>query len=418
VIGTLILCIRMLDSEESILITPILDSGVLPTPRPRKRILGLIVGFDIGILFVSIVDKVGSAKSQSVLTLLNYFISVGLAVTIHEFGHLTAGWLVGFHFSHISVGPLSIKIQYGRLKVQIRRGLGALGYAGMHIETVKGVRRSLLLYTAAGPAANLISGVLAALLVNSAFPSLRTTWVAPFATGFSVLSLLIGLMSLVPYGKTVRSDGARIWMLLNSPDRTRRWITAAALASQQRRGVLPRNWKRTWLKAVCSVRDASVDEISGNVLAYIAASDVDDAPTAATHLERCLELAPLSPPASRDFVAREASYFCAWFRSDAKLAEHWLSQVKRSKLTVPLLQIRTNIALDCARHRFDDAIGGWQKGADFIERLPLTPIRGPLLESWREWGDQIRDRKRRQEVAGSSDTRLIGSGGCLLLNES
>jgi len=304
--------------------------------------------------------------------------------------------LVGFHFSHISVGPLSVRVEYGRLKVQIRRDIGALGYAGMHIETVTGLRRHFLLYAAAGPAANLISGTLAALFVNFPPLPLRMTWVASFAAGFSVLSLILGLLSLVPYGKTLRSDGARIWMLLTSYEGTRRWITAAALASQQRKGVRPKDWKRTWLKAVCSLRDASFDEISGNMLAYIAASDIKDAPTAASHLERCLELTPSSQPMSRDFVTREASFFCAWFRSDPLLAERWISQMKRPKVMSPLLRIRTDIALDCAHLKFDDAIDDWRKGAVFIEHLPITPFKVPLQESWREWGDEIRDKKNRQ----------------------
>jgi len=372
--------------------TPILDSGVLPPLRPRKRALGVIIGFCIGILFAIVVDNVGSKGSHPGVALLSYFASLGIAVTIHELGHLAAGWFVGFHFSHISLGPFSLRVEYGRLKVQIRRDFGALGYAGMHIETVNRLRRRLLLYAASGPSANLISGTLAALFVSLAAPSFRTTWVASFAAGFSVLSLLMGLLSLVPYGKTLRSDGARIWMLLHSYEGTRRWITAAALASQQRKGVQAKNWKRTWLKAVCSVRDASIDEISGNMLAYIAASAIKDAPTAAAHLERCLELAPLSQPTARDFVAREAAYFCAWFRGDPTLADRWLAQMKRPKLTNPLLQIRTNIALGCARHNFDEAIGAWHKGADFIERLPVTVIKGLLQESWQEWGDEIQER--------------------------
>lgn len=373
--------------------TPILDSGVLPPLRPRKRALGVIIGFCIGILFAIVVDNVGSKGSHPGVALLSYFASLGIAVTIHELGHLAAGWFVGFHFSHVSLGPFSLRVEYGRLKVQIRRDFGALGYTGMHIETVNRLRRRLLLYAASGPSANLISGTLAALFVSLAAPSFRTTWVASFTAGFSVLSLLMGLLSLVPYGKTLRSDGARIWMLLHSYEGTRRWITAAALASQQRKGVQAKNWKRTWLKAVCSVRDASIDEISGNMLAYIAASAIKDAPTAAAHLERCLELAPLSQPTARDFVAREAAYFCAWFRGDPTLADRWLAQMKRPKLTNPLLQIRTNIALDCARHSFDEATGAWQKGADFIERLPVTVIKGLLQESWREWGDEIRQRQ-------------------------
>src|ERR1700726_4953895 len=213
-------------------ITPILDSGILPPPRPKKRAMGAVIGFGIGILFAVVLDKFGSKASPPKFSLLFYFASVALAVTIHELDHLIAGWFVGFHFSHISVGPISVRVEYGRLKVQVRRDLGALGYAGMHIETVTRLRRRLLLYGAEGPGANLISGVLAALFISFASPSLRKMWMLSFAAGFCLLSLLIGLLSLVPYGKTLRSDGAR------------RWITGAALASQQRKGIQPRNWKR------------------------------------------------------------------------------------------------------------------------------------------------------------------------------
>lgn len=231
------------------------------------------------------------------------------------------------------------------------------------------------------------------MFVNFSPPPLRTTWVQPVAAGFSLLSFVTTGLSLVPYGSTLRSDGARIWMLCTSVRGTRRWIAAAALASQQRRGIRPRAWKQTWLKVVCSVRDASVDEYSGNMLAYMAASDRKDAAQSATFLERCLELMPSAQLISRELVAREASYFCAWFRGDAIEAERWLSQVKRLRVATPLVQIRTNIALSCARRDFDAAFAGWMKGAEFIERLPRTSIKSLLQESWREWGDEIRQRQ-------------------------
>src|SRR5258707_5552884 len=110
----------MPDLLESVSVTQILDLGVLPPPRPKKRVLGVIIGLGLGILFGATIDNFGSAGSQPHLSLLFYFASLGLAVAIHELGHLTAGWLVGFHFSHISVGPLSVRVEYGRLKVQIR----------------------------------------------------------------------------------------------------------------------------------------------------------------------------------------------------------------------------------------------------------------------------------------------------------
>jgi hypothetical protein len=388
--------------------TPILDSGTLLPPRPKKRILGAIIGLCIGLLFAAVIHHVSRTRGQNNLALFFYFANLVLVVTVHELAHLLAGWVVGFHFDRISIGPLSLRIEYGRLKIQFSPALpGALGYAGMNIQTVRKICRRLLVYIAAGPVMNLVSGILAAFFVRYPPLSLRTSWVVPFAAGFSLFSLLLGLVSLVPYGSTLRSDGARIWMLLTSAAKARRWIAAAALANQQKEGVRVKHWKQTWVKAVCALQDSSTDEVVGNMLAYVAASAKQDTKSSAAYLERCLELAPVAPPSSRDFVAREAAYFSAWFRNDLKLAERWSSQIKGPKLIAPLIEIRLAIALDCARCKFDAAITGWQKGFDFIERMPDIPMKAPLRESWQEWGEEIREKQTRQSEVTTADSPVL-----------
>jgi hypothetical protein len=383
-------CMPMHDLQEAASATPILDSGVLPPVRRGRRAVGVVIGACIGIVFAVVINNVGSLGPQPGLALLFYFTILGLVVTIHELGHLVAGWIVGFHFSLISIGPFTIKIQYGRLNVQLRRDLGAIGYAGMHIETVKKARRSLLTFVAAGPGANLLSGALAVLFAYFAAPTSRDSWLLPFAAGFSALSFIMAVLSLIPYD---RSDGARLWMLLNSREGARRWIASCALGSQQRKGIRPKNWKQSWMKAACSIRDGRLDELNSNLLAYVAASDRKDAVAAAKYLERSLDLAHYPHPAQRDFIAREASYFCAWFRGDLPLAERWLSQIRRPKLTTELLQVRTGIALDCARHNFDSALAGSKKGAEFIGRLPDSKMKPLLQDSWQEWTEEIQQKQ-------------------------
>lgn len=93
--------------------------------------------------------------------MLLYLPVLMLTVVLHELGHLVAGVAVGFHFSIISIGPFSIGLQYGRVKFQLRAQSGALGYAGMHIEAVSRLRRSLFIFVIAGPLTNLVSGTLA-----------------------------------------------------------------------------------------------------------------------------------------------------------------------------------------------------------------------------------------------------------------
>jgi Peptidase family M50 len=394
----MLICPPMPDIRYAIETTPILDSGVLPPRKPTKRILGFAVGLGSSLVFAGVIGLISTTKEHTTAIFLVYLPILLGVVVLHELGHVAAGTMVGFHFSTISVGPFAVGLQYGRVKFQIRTQSGSLGYAGMHIETLSRIRRNLLVFIIGGPLTNLVSGTFAAVFVLMAPRALRSGWLVPSAAAFSLLSLLVFALSAIPLRSTLHSDGARIRMLLKSRNEARRWIAAMALASQQRRGVRPRQWKRTWVQAVCSVRDSSFDEFFGNLLGYIAGSDRKDVAAEARHLERCLELAHLAPGMSRDVIARESSHFCAWTRCDSTLAEKWLSQVKNSKPLTPLMGIRTEIALQCARGNLGEALSLWQEGVVFIERLPSSPIRSTLELSWQEWGTEIKEKSHQGAV--------------------
>jgi hypothetical protein len=144
----------MADVEQSE--TPILDSGVLPPQRKKNSVLGFCFGVVIGILFLVVVIKASSTESQKDIAGFTYFIALGLAVIIHELGHLIAGWLVGFHFASISVGPFILGKEHGKIKIHFRQGLGALGFAGVHIDRIRRLRRRFLIFIIGGPASNLL----------------------------------------------------------------------------------------------------------------------------------------------------------------------------------------------------------------------------------------------------------------------
>jgi hypothetical protein len=137
--------------------TPILDSGVLPprTRNKKKKVFGFITGFVGGICLGLAITRVLSKPFGSELfpgeALLVFIAALGLSVTVHEFGHLVAGWTLGFRFSFVSVGPFWLRLEHGMLKVRFRREMPALGYAGMHVNGARKLRRRLLIYIAAGP---------------------------------------------------------------------------------------------------------------------------------------------------------------------------------------------------------------------------------------------------------------------------
>jgi hypothetical protein len=381
----------MADVEQSE--TPILDSGVLPPQRKKNSVLGFCFGVVIGILFLVVVIKASSTESQKDIAGFTYFIALGLAVIIHELGHLIAGWLVGFHFASISVGPFILGKEHGKIKIHFRQGLGALGFAGVHIDRIRRLRRRFLIFIIGGPASNLLSAALVVVLVKYAFPSVRGSWLMPVIAGFLYLSLFLGVIGFLPLWSKSRSDGSRIWMLLTSYKKSRRLISAMALINQTRLGVPLKSWKCTWLKAVTAVRDESFDEFTANWIAFLAASGRKDVPTLRTHLERCLELAYMLPVAKRDEIAREAGIYAAWHGNNAILAERWLAQMKYPKQIVKIMQIRIDIVMAYARKDFGNAFNGMDEGSVFIESLPQSPYQEMLKQSWLEWKDELREKQ-------------------------
>jgi len=376
--------------------TPILDSGVLPPRARRTTWRGLSIGFVLGLLWALIVIKVVGGQFENLfpgLGVLLLVFAIFLAITVHEIGHLTAGWVVGFRFSVIRIGPFSLNLEHGRLRVRIRREMPALGYAGMHIDNVRRLHRRMLIYIAAGPIANLLSVPATVLLVNYAFPRLGKSWVAVPAAEFALISLMFTMLSLVPIQSGLLSDGARIEMLLCSRERSRRWLSIAAIGMSSNGGKRAKDWRRTNLQRATSVHDNSMDTFTGIWLAYLSANDRKDADTAAGHLERCLDFTPRLPISLRELVAQEAAVFSAWFRNDGSLADKWLTQVKKPLLMQRLVRLRLDVALRCAHQDYPAATLAWQEGLTFIERATSGASQHRLRESWLEWQEEIRERQ-------------------------
>lgn len=362
-------------------------------------LIGIVLAIPFAVVLISVVNQTRRFNEQAAnFVLVAYLACFALSIIAHEIGHLLAGWMVGFRFSSITIGPIALQVEYGRLRAGIRRSLPAAGYAGMHIDQVRRLRQRLLRFIAGGPLANLLTAVLAAgwLALNPP----RSIALAASLELFWMFSALIAIINLLPLRiGMLYTDGARMLMLRSSLPKARRWISLTAIGNQRENGVRGKLWKHTWLNAAARLGDGSFDDFAGNWVAYAAANDRKDIPVAAAHLERCLDLARLLGPSLRDLVALEATVFTAWFKEDAATAQKWFSQTHRLKSLPKLLQIRAEIALRCARGEFPAALSRWQEAYAFIEKLPKTPIKERLLEGFLEWRSEI---EQRQEAYGRS----------------
>src|SRR3974390_2203094 len=137
--------------------TPILDSAVQGKMKRKNlagTLFGLLLGIPFGIALIASSNGALEARNPAAdYILLIYISAIVSAIVAHELGHLLAGWLVGFRFNSIMIGPVLLLLEYRRLKLQIRRPHPAGGYSGMHVNRIRRLRRRLLIFIAAGPAA-------------------------------------------------------------------------------------------------------------------------------------------------------------------------------------------------------------------------------------------------------------------------
>jgi hypothetical protein len=222
-----------------------------------------------------------------------------------------------------------------------------------------------------------------------------------FLAQFVAVSILLALVSLVPFGRGSTNDGSRIARLLTNKEYARRRVSLLSLGLQQRNGIRSKDWKQTWLRAALLPRDDSREEFGGNWLAYIGANARKDKALAGAYLERCLELSAFMGVETRNLLAQEAAVHCAWFRQEAALAEKWLGQAKKTRSGELLRGIRIRIAMRCVHHDFNSALEAWNDGMKVIEKLPENTNRKKLREGWIEWCEEIRERQLESSVVPS-----------------
>ena len=340
----------------------------------------------IGVLLMELLAIAGGLWHEHAAVIFLLLFLLGIAV--HEAGHLVAGWAAGFHFHSVQIGPLLLEDEYGVVRAHFSLDMMYLGYAGMHANSVRKLRRRLLIYTAGGPGANLLSVIVVIVVAHLMPPS--DSALATAAGQFGAISLVLAMISLVP---VATNDGGSIEMLLCSPLSARRLISAVAIGAQFNQGIRARNWKQTWLKAATYIPDKSPSDFYANWMAYMSADDKNDAALSTQYLERCLSATPLLTNRLRNIVAQEAFVHCAWSKKDLRLAEKWLAQVRKRRSQHPIVQARIEVASHCARGDFDNAVSAYEKGLRLLQHMPAKPYIRALQESWLEWRAEIEERK-------------------------
>jgi len=158
----------------------------------------------------------GLPRSFGLLDFSGFVVAIVITIVVHELGHAVVGRALGMRLRSFIIGPFQWRVSDGRWKFKfvLAHILSARGGAGVVPSNPAQNRLEEICMIAAGPAVNLVVGVLASC---AALTALDQPWEQRwhFLAVLATLSFVTFLGNLVPFRpEGAYSDGARIYQLL------------------------------------------------------------------------------------------------------------------------------------------------------------------------------------------------------------
>src|ERR1700722_8808483 len=292
-------------------------------------------------------------------------------VIIHEGGHALTGMALDMKVAAIVLGPFHWWVSYAKWRFTPRwEGLFTfLGAVALIPTKMENYRRRKTLMVVGGPAANIVTGLLAILAILTA-PGhpWAGNWI--LLVYFAMDSLLIGLLNLVPFGAGGRySDGAKLFQLLSlGVWREYHWLMGM-MGSATVSALRPRDYDVAMVRRVKGTAACGQDELLMNLAEYAYFLDRDELAEAGLAIEkadRFCKKSALNPQAE---WCGALVFGNAFLRRDAQAARQWWGRLEACKSKSESRWISLS-ALLWSENRLDEAEEAWQKAAEWTQQLP------------------------------------------------
>ena len=343
--------------------TPILDLEQAPPELKssrRNRLIGLAIGAMIGGLLALF-----TRDDAPNLNFLYWIPALYVAVAVHELGHLLAGSLVGMKPGGLVIGGLAIMKSgdHYSIRFDFKRIIGG-GMAMPLTQKDKFIPRQFAWMVAGGPIASLSLTVLCGTL-----SVVRSDYSGGWINVLFWMALLT-MTSLIPASAGLnKSDGARLRELLRHPDRVGPWIALVAIQSEEKQGILPRDWDSELVdRALATPPDANEYPFC-QLLMFYRQADLGNETAATEHLENVLATAVRGRKLFCHACYLEAAAASAMMRKNSANAKTWLERA--CKLQKPLMRDSVDGAIAICEERYEEALNHLQKAREFIKRRKL-----------------------------------------------
>jgi hypothetical protein len=256
-------------------------------------------------------------------------IAILLCVTVHEFGHVLAGWASHMKLRSLEIGPFRLAHKRGKWKFELVASLG--GMTGMAPTRLTNVRGCSAFFALGGPVASL---ALAGVSCVAAFTAKGHFWEPSWAI-FSMMATIASvdfMVNLIPQKPEAHySDGARIYQLVtNGP-----WahveqafsIVASTLVTSRR----PRDYDLEVIHAAGNFLNKGDRAMLLRLFSCIHHLDSGRIPEAIESLEQAEKLYENVALQNGAGICAEFIFINAVFKRDRAAAELWWQRLQAQR---------------------------------------------------------------------------------------
>lgn len=337
----------------------ILNKIILPI---ILTLLGLVIGYLAAKFFSKDTNDVSLplAWKLGALTLLP--LAFFVVIALHEIGHVLAGFLVGFEFRMITVGPFMLEKEVDKLRFKWNKNLNTAG--GLALCLPRNNHRILskfMVFALGGPFMSLLLVVLAYVLallfsINDEIQHLGTFLLNSFFNITWIFSFIIFIVTIIPMKSGgFYTDGGRFLNLWRGGAQAKLEATLLQTTSALFAGNRPSSMNEPLLKEAIDYPVNSPFKAYLHSFLYFYYLDTAQIDLAETHLNQYETHVADIPSGYQAMVWLEKAFFLAFYRKDAKIARQSLEKAKIGSVIPKATVLKTEAAVAFAENELPRA---------------------------------------------------------------
>ncbi|WP_304516704.1 M50 family metallopeptidase [Cecembia rubra] len=351
---------------------------------------GIIIGATVAYLVLMVFGDVKGGTEfpwyTKLLLIPVVVFALWLTIAIHELGHVIAGLSQKFEFRLLSVGPVMVEKELGKLKLKRNTNFNTFGGVALCLPTdQENLNRRFAVFAFGGPLASLIfGGILSICLIYFQLDtsSLAFYLLESLLLISCILSFCIALVTLIPmHSEGFTSDGGRIINLLRGGPSAQIESTLLNAIAQATSGIRPSLINPDPILVALNLPYESPLKPYLSGLLYNHYQDVGELEKASWHLDQYLEGAQYIPKGYVASLYLEKAWFEARHNKNISLAKDYSFREKAGVMVPKSQVLRVEAAIAMGEGNNSLAV---KKINEAIKELPKLIDKGAAIAE-KEW---------------------------------